>query len=162
VIELERSGAARNGLPGFRPYVYKGTGEDIYHGAAGYLDDVRRRAVTRHEESMPDTGPGPEWYRELAEETGASPDPAPAASVSPAPVPAPAPPRAPSAWLALDGDELAELAAARERNQAALTAVPAPGPLPAPPAVTPASRRRRCRRCGYLTTAAGHRVMCDE
>jgi hypothetical protein len=133
----------------FRPYVYKGTGEDIYNGAVGYLDDVRR-AVTRHEEGMPDTGPGPGWYRELAGETGASPDPAP--------VPAPAPPRAPSAWLALDGDELARLAAARERNQAAPAAVPGPDPLPPPPAVTPASR---CRRCGYLTTAAGHKVACD-
>jgi hypothetical protein len=158
VIELERSGAARNGLPGFRPYVYRGTGEDIYDGAVGYLDDVRRRAVTRHEESMPDAGPCPEWYRELAEETGASPDPASAVSAPPAPAPAPAPPRAPSAWLALDGDELARLAAACERNQAALTAVPGPDPLPAPPAVTPASR---CRRCGYLTTAADHKVACD-
>jgi hypothetical protein len=129
----------------FRPYVYRGTGEDIYGGTVGYLQDVRRRAVARHEESMPDMMPGPEWYRELAEETGASPDPAPAASAPPAPVPAPAPARAPSAWLALDGDELAELAAACERNQAAL-------------AVTPASR---CRRCGYLTTAVGHKVACD-
>jgi hypothetical protein len=51
-------------------------------------------------------------------------------------------------WDPPDGDELA-----------ALAAVPEPGPAPAPPPVTPASR---CGRCGYLTTAAGHRVACDE
>lgn len=34
-----------------------------------------------------------------------------------------------------------------------------PEPPAAPPPVTAASR---CGRCGYLTTAAGHRVMCDE
>lgn len=64
-------------------------------------------------------------------------------------------------WDPPDGDELAELAAARDRYQAAMAAVPGPepGPPPAPPPVTAA---RRCGRCGYLTTAAGHRVMCDE
>jgi hypothetical protein len=125
--ELERTRTARNGLPGFRPYVYKGTGEDIYRGAAGYLSDVRRQAITRHEESLPDPGPSPEWYRELAE----------------------------------DG-EMAELAAERDRYQAAMAAVPGPrepDPAPAPPPVTAASR---CRRCGYLTTAVGHKVACDE
>lgn len=57
-------------------------------------------------------------------------------------------------WDPPDGDELAELTAARDRWQAAQAALDA-----APPPVTPASR---CRRCGYLTTASGHRVMCDE
>jgi hypothetical protein len=55
-----------------------------------------------------------------------------------------------------DGDELTETAAARDRYQAAM---PEPAPLPEPPPVTPASR---CGRCGYLTTAAGHRVMCGD
>lgn len=34
-----------------RPYVYRGTGADLLY-----------------EETMPDLGPDPEWYRELAEE----------------------------------------------------------------------------------------------
>jgi len=57
-----------------------------------------------------------------------------------------------------DGDELAELDAARGRYQAALAAVPEPYP-PARPPVTAASR---CGRCGYLTAAAGHRVTCGD
>jgi hypothetical protein len=66
-------------------------------------------------------------------------------------------------WDAPDRDELAELTAERDRYHAAMAAaVPgprAPGPAPAPPPVTAASR---CGGCGYLTTAAGHRVMCDD
>ena len=64
-----------------------------------------------------------------------------------------------------EDDQLAELAAERDRYQAAMAVArepePAPGPDPAPrtPPITAASR---CGRCGYLTTAAGHRVMCDE
>jgi hypothetical protein len=36
---------------------------------------------------------------------------------------------------------------------------PEPDPPPAPPSVTAPAR---CRRCKYLTTSAGHRVMCGE
>lgn len=140
--EPDRSRTARNGLPGFRPYRYNGTGESIrgpqkiaarLHAAIAAKSPEHTALVADFEarqagEVMPDPRPGYEWYRELAEDQ----EP--------------------------DGDELAELAAACERNQAALAAVPEPGPPPAPPPVTAAGR---CRRCRYLTTAAGHRVMCD-
>ena len=61
-------------------------------------------------------------------------------------------------WYAelADNAELAEVTATRDRYQAAMAAAPEPDP---PPPVTAGSR---CRRCGYLTTAAGHKVMCDE
>ena len=139
----------------FRPYVYNGTGQDIYRGAVGHLDDVRRRAAARHQESVPDIGPGPEWYRERA----AGDEDLPAAmpvSAPPAAVRTPAP--ALALVPALD-DELAELAAARDRYQAVLAALDGPAPQAAPPPVTAASR---CGRCGYLTSAVGHRVACDE
>src|SRR6266704_494207 len=59
-----------------------------------------------------------------------------------------------------EDQELAELAGTCDRYQAAMAAVPEPrAPDPLPPPVTAASR---CGRCGYLTSAAGHRVMCDE
>jgi len=138
---------ASDALP-FRPYVYKGTGEDIYKGARGYLDDVRRQAAARHEESAPDIGRGPEWYRELADGDTAPPAPV----LAPVPVPALALPAA-----GPDGDELAEPDAARGRYQAALAGVPEPAPAP-PPVTTTA----RCGRCGYLTAAAGHRVTCGD
>ena len=76
----ERSSAGRTGLPGLKPYVSGGTGKDIYHDVTGYLEDVRKQRAAkspehaalvaeyerRHEESAPDLGPGPEWYRERA------------------------------------------------------------------------------------------------
>ena len=156
MAKLERSRAARNGLP-VRLYRYNGTGEDIHHGATGTLEDVRRRAVTRHLESAPDISPGPEWYRELAAEAEDPPRPA----LTVIPLPAPAPARVPAlAFIPPDSDGQAETAAARDRYQAAmaLAGPPEPGAPPAPPPVTAASR---CGQCGYLTTAAGHRVMCD-
>lgn len=129
MVSQERSAAARNGLPGFKPYRYNGTGKDIYGGAAGHLADVQpRRAerdATRADEAMPDPAPGWEWHRELTVD-----------------------------------DEAAELAAERDRYQAAMAAVPEPR-APAPPPVT-VTAPGRCRRCKYLTTSAGHRVMCDD
>lgn len=142
VAELERSAAPRNGLPGFRPYRYNGTGESIAAPQeitarlrrriaaispehAALVADYGRRHDGRGGETMPDPPPGYEWYRELAE----------------------------------DGDGLAEMTAARDRYQEALAAVPDPEPRPAPLPVTAAAR---CRRCRYLTTSAGHRVMCGE
>ena len=61
-----------------------------------------------------------------------------------------------------EDDEQAALDAERDRYQAAMAAVPEPrkpDPAPAPALVAAASR---CRRCGYLTASAGHKVMCDE
>lgn len=52
--------------------------------------------------------------------------------------------------------ELAELDAARDRNQETMAAVQYPGRVPLPVTAS------RCGRCGYLTTAAGHQVTCDE
>src|SRR5260370_4345365 len=53
---------ASDALP-FRPYVYKGTGEDIYKGVRGSLDGGRRRAPPRHAEGAPDLRPGPQMDR---------------------------------------------------------------------------------------------------
>jgi hypothetical protein len=63
-----------------------------------------------------------------------------------------------TAPMEADSDEIDEAAAARDRYQAAMAAVPE-SRIPEPPPATAASR---CKQCGYLTTAAGHRVMCDE
>ena len=58
-----------------------------------------------------------------------------------------------------EDQELAELDAERDRYQAAVPEPREPDPAPAP---TPVAAASRCRRCGYLTTSAGHRVMCDD
>ena len=63
---------------------------------------------------------------------------------------------------ATEDQELAELDAERDRYQAAMAAVPAPRKPDPAPAPTPVAAASRCRRCGYLTTSAGHRVMCDD
>jgi hypothetical protein len=157
----ERSQLARvsDGRP-FKPYVYNGTGEDIYRGVVGYLKDVRQ--VARREENAPDIGPGPERYRERAAEDE---DPPGLALAPPPPVlvPVPASPLAPPLALALvpDDGELAELEAARDRYHAAQDALNAP-PEPVVLAVLPpVTEAARCRACGYLTSAAGHKVACD-
>jgi|HubBroStandDraft_6_1064221.scaffolds.fasta_scaffold00062_117 hypothetical protein len=143
----------------FKPYVYKGGGEDAYRGVTGYLEEVRRR-IAYHEENAPDIGPSPEWYRErAAEDADDLRGLTPAATTPPVRVPPPAPPL--SLALVPDDGELADLESARDRYHAAqdtLNAPPEPVPLAAPPPVTAATR---CRACGYLTSAAGHRVMCD-
>lgn len=62
-----------------------------------------------------------------------------------------------------EDQEQAELEAERDRYQAAMAAVHEPDPLPAPPepvAAVPAPAKR-CKDCGYLTTAVGHKVACD-
>ena len=142
----------------FKPYVYNGTGHDIYRGVTGYLEDVRRPAVMRHEESMPDVGPSPEWRRERdAEDADDLRGKEPAASVPPVRVPRPAPPL--SLALVPDDGELAELEAARDRYHAAQDALNAPPEPPAAPVQPPAPARRH-RACGYLMTSAGHRAVC--
>lgn len=86
MAEMARHVAARNGMPAFRPYVYQGTGEDIYQGAHG----TRRRD---HREVIL---PGPEdvsygWRREqladLADLGAAMPPVIPVIPASP-PLPA--------------------------------------------------------------------------
>ena len=145
MIDVIRDIAPRNGLPERKNYVYRGTGASeppavaaarLRHRAAGAEIERRAQAAT----AVIDTaGPGPdeagyEWRREqLLEEGGQWP-------------------------AAVAEDELAELDAARERYQAAMAAVPEPR-APGPP---PVAAVTRCRRCKYLTTSAGHRVMCDE
>lgn len=61
-----------------------------------------------------------------------------------------------------DGDELAELVEARDRYHAAMTVAcpPAPVPPPADPIDVAPPAAARCRRCGYLATAVGHKVAC--
>lgn len=71
MAEMARHVAARNGMPAFRPYVYQGTGEDIYQGAHG----TRRRD---HREVIL---PGPEdvsygWRREQLADPASPPPPA--------------------------------------------------------------------------------------
>ena len=165
MIEAERAVAGRNGLPGFRPYAYRGTGKDIYRELPGYLQEVTalQRAVAACEESAPDPEPGPEWYREMAAEAGDD-----LAALAPAAVPAPVavPVRVPAPALVLADapeGELAALDGARERYQAAMAAVPEPV-LPAPPPVTeaPARPARRHRPCGYLRGSRGCKAVCGE
>ena len=127
---------ASDALP-FRPYVYKG-GDLEPTAVIAVRERYRARRAELERIQAPAAGLGGTCAGE------AVPDAAPGYE-----------------WYRelADGDEMAELTAARDRCQDALAAVPEPGPPPAPPPVTLAGR---CGRCGYLTTAAGHRVACDE
>lgn len=63
-----------------------------------------------------------------------------------------------TAWFEPDGDELAEIVAARDRYQEAMALTMPPARPPAPAAEdVPAPPAPRCRRCGYLTTSIGHK-----
>lgn len=149
---------ASDGRP-FRPYVYRGGDREPPAVTAARQ---RWRAITRDEESMPDMAPGPERYRELAAESEDPPRRPATVNAHVISLPGPAPVPALALGPALDDGEMDEMTAARDRWQAALAAVPEPrkpGPPAAPPLVTAPAR---CRRCKYLTTSAGHRVMCDE
>ena len=137
-------GRASDARP-FKPYVYRGGDREPAAVTAvrqrhRELDAELERARTVAATAVIDTaGPGPdeagyEWRREqLLEEGGQWP-------------------------LAAAEDEMAELDAERDRYQAAMAAVPEPR-APEPP---PVAAVTRCRRGRYLTTSAGHRVMCEE
>jgi hypothetical protein len=58
---------ASNGLP-FKPYVYRGGGKEPAAVTAARERHRALNAALEAEEVMPDTGPGMEWYRELAGE----------------------------------------------------------------------------------------------
>jgi hypothetical protein len=67
-----------NGKP-FKPYVYGG-GEKEPPAVTAARErhrqlnaEIERRSALAAEEIMPDTGPGMEWYRELADENAGTP-----------------------------------------------------------------------------------------
>lgn len=176
-----RGTAPRNGLPERKNYVYRGTGaSEPPEVAAARLRhkaidaEIERRTLAAIAAS--DTaGPGPddlgyEWRREQLAEAEPPPDPAPAVPAQRT-VAAP-PPVSLAEWqwcggcgyltsccrcTAGPGDDevtvITETVGHYQAAQAALDRQPEPAPLPA-------AEPGRCRKCGYLKTSAGHRVMC--